>query len=99
MVSWRQDISRPNMYTAQFRLINNNIYIYKSLPTFCRKVAKVLQDDKSKKRKSDSPIADLLGSENVVKEKRSAMTSPIAVQSTSAQTENTGQEGGQAAEG
>ena len=55
-----------------------------------RKVAKVLQNaEKSNKRKSDSPISELVGSEDVIKEKRSVMTSPVAVQSTSAQTENT----------
>ena len=57
--------------------------------TICRKVAKVSQDvEKSKKRKSDSPISELVGPEDVVKEKRSVMTSPVAVQSTSAQTES-----------
>ena len=51
-------------------------------------------DDKSKKRKSDSPISDLVGPEDALKEKRSVMTSPVAVQSTSAQTENTAPDGG-----
>ena len=53
-------------------------------------------DEKSKKRKSDSPISDLVGPEDARKEKRSVMTSPVAVQSTSAQTENTAPDGGQA---
>ena len=56
-------------------------------------------DEKSKKRKSDSPISDLVAPEDVVKEKRSVMTSPVAVQSTSAQTDNAAPDGGPADEG
>ena len=87
----------------KLRIILTIINTYLCCPhivTIFRKVAKVLQDDeKSKKRKSDSPISDLVAPEDVVKEKRSVMTSPVAVQSTSAQTENAAPDGGPADEG
>ena len=43
--------------------------------------------DKAKKRKSESPISDVVREENVCKEKKSVMTSPVGAQTASVQTE------------
>ena len=43
--------------------------------------------EKAKKRKSESPISDVVREENVCKEKKSVMTSPMVAQTASAQTE------------
>ena len=43
--------------------------------------------EKAKKRKSESPISDVVREENVCKEKKSVMTSPTGAQTATAQTD------------
>ena len=44
--------------------------------------------EKAKKRKSESPISDVVREENVCKEKKSVMTSPVGAQTATVQTEH-----------